>query len=136
MGTLNFITLLLPSKWTRPGLMTRVAVFTLTVFVVSAALQHSRVLFRDEAFLLSAILGVSLAYWVPPIPKQKYTHWIFTHFVLIVGAYLFMFKVPVFFSGFMSYRVAGIVCLALYSACCWFLIRRKEKLERHAEAKC
>jgi hypothetical protein len=85
-----------------------------------------------ESYLLSGAIAVLVLFWLPPIPPESYVHWFLTHLVILFGAYLSAFKVPRLFSGFLGLRLAGVLCILLYSGGCWFLIKQEAK--RRTEA--
>jgi hypothetical protein len=121
------IGLVLPNRWRTEGLLIRVTLFTLIMLVMSFALESAYALGQDKGFLLSGFVAILAVYWVPPIPKETYANWTVTHMVVLFGAYLSLFKIPLLFSSFLSYRLAQVLCISLYSAGCWLLIRRKDR---------
>jgi hypothetical protein len=81
----------------------------------------------DEAALFSGTMAIISLYWIPPVPKETYLHWIATHLVLLLGAYVAAFEVPWLISVFISYRLASVLCLSVYCGFAWFL--RKQQRE-------
>jgi hypothetical protein len=114
------------SRWSE-NVDIRAMLLTLIVVFGVYALKSAYVIGEANAFLLSGFVAVLVVYWIPPIPKETYIHWIGTHFVLLLGAFLFLFKVPSLFSSFLSYQSAQVLCILVYSICCWFLIRRSSR---------
>jgi len=114
----------LPNRW-REGATLRSMLF-MTIFVGGIIfLQEGYELGEPKAFLLSGLAAILVAYWSPPVPKETYIHWFITHSVLLFGLYLFLFKIPLLFSGLLSYRSAQMLGIFVYFTCCWLLIRQK-----------
>ena len=107
--------------------MKKAVVFSLLIFGISQLLTGTKSLPRDEAWLVSALAAILVVYWVPPTTKEKYLTWTITKSALVVGTYLFLFKVPLVLAGFMNYYIAIAGCLLIYVSCCWFAISRKNK---------
>ncbi|HEX8650297.1 MAG TPA: hypothetical protein VF708_05625 [Pyrinomonadaceae bacterium] len=118
---------ILPKRWEAESAWIRGFFFTLIILAVSFAVESAYALGKGKAFLLSAFVAILVIYWVPPLPKETYVHWTVTHLVILFGAYLFLFKIPALFSGYLGYRLAQVLCISLYSVCCWFLMSRDEK---------
>lgn len=117
----------LPNRWNAEGAWMRGFFFTLIMLTISFVVESAYPLGEDKAFLLSAMVAILVVYWVQPIPQETYAHWVITHFVFLLGAYLFIFKIPALFSSYLSYRSAQVLCGSLYIVCCWFLIRQNER---------
>jgi len=115
------------SSDSRKDMKLRGVVFFLTTVVVSRVIESISQLHADEAWLLAAILGVLVAYWISPIPKEKRLRGIGVYLLLIFGIYFFGFKVAELFAGWVGYRLAVFLCLAVYASCCWFFVIRRVK---------
>ena len=118
---------ILPNRWDDSAADIRGVLFTLIGMGGAFALKGVA-LDEGKAFLLSCLMAIVMLYWIPPIPKETYLHWILTNSVLLFGVYLFLFKIPLFFSGFLTYRWAQVICISVYAVCCWFLIRPKKRI--------
>jgi hypothetical protein len=102
----------------------RGTVFFLTTFVMSRVIESISLLKADEAWLTAAMMGVLVAYWISPIPGGNHLRCISVYLVLTFGIYLFGFKVAKLLTGFMGYRLAVLLCLAVYGTSCWLFVRR------------
>jgi hypothetical protein len=114
-----------PNRWGDSADI-RVMIFTLIVMGGGFALKGVA-LEEKTAFLTLSLLAILMIYWIPPVPKESYVHWILTNSLLLFGVYLFLFKIPLLFSAILSYRSAQIICVSAYCICCWFLMRLKKK---------
>ena len=117
---------ILPNRWNESRDL-RAMLLTLSVTFGVSALKSTYGLSAANALLLSGFVAIVAVYWIPPLPKERYVRWILTNCVVLFGLYLFLFKIPSLFSGFISYRVAQFLCMSVYGICWWFLIRFKEK---------
>jgi hypothetical protein len=115
-----------PNGWGDSAADLRGLLFTVIVMGGVFALKGVA-LDEGNAFLLSTLIAILMIYWIPPVPKESYVHWILTNSVLLFGVYLFLFKIPLFFSAILSYRSAQVICVSAYCICCWFLMRLKKK---------
>lgn len=79
----------------------------------------------DEAWLIAACVGVLIACWIRPIPKDSHWKCGVIYLLIVLGMYFFAFKVPRFLSDLMDPYLAAIVCVVVYTSCCWFFITRK-----------
>ena len=82
---------------------------------------------QGNAFLLSSLIAFLVIYWIPPSPKESYVHWILINSVLLFGAYLFVFKIPLLFSAVLGDRSALVLCVSVYCICCGLLFWLKGK---------
>ena len=82
---------------------------------------------EGNAFLLLSLIAFLMIYWIPPVPKESYVHWILTNSVLLFGLYLFVFKIPLLFSAILNDRSAQLICVLVYCLCVWLLFRLKRK---------
>jgi hypothetical protein len=87
----------------------------------------------DESCLLAAIVVILILYWVPPRPKENYLYWVMTRTVIVIGAYVALFKAPWLLTSIISYRLGGFLCLAAYLICFWVLARKKRKSVQNPE---
>ena len=123
---LRFVSVL-PNRWDDEYADIRVMVLTL-IFMGGVPLLGAYGLGEANAFLMSGLVAILVVYWTPPLKKETYLHWILTHCVILVGLYVFLFKLPLLVVGLLSYRAAQILCVTVYSITCWFLIRQKAKV--------
>ena len=114
-----------PNRWDDNADI-RVMIFTLIVMGGGFALKGVA-LEEQTAFLMLSLLAIPLLYWIPPVPKESYVHWILTNSVLLFGVYLFLFKIPLLFSAILSYRSAQVLCVSVYCICVWLLFRLRRK---------
>jgi len=82
---------------------------------------------EGSAFLLTSLIAFLIIYWIPPVPKESYVHWILTNSVLLFGLYLFVFKMPLLFSTILSNRSALVLCASVYCICVWLFFWLKGK---------
>ena len=98
----------------------------LTVIVMGGVFALKGVAVDEgNAFLLLSLIAFLMIYWIPPVPKESYVHWILTNSVLLFGLYLFVFKMPSLFSAILSDRAALALCASVYCVCVWLLFRVK-----------
>ena len=102
-------------------------VFIVITFLMYKVIARFSALLLDEAFLIAAVLGILVAYWVPPIPKENRLKCLAIYLLVILGLYFFGFKVPRFLSRFVDYDLAMVVGLAVFGSWVWFFVRPKLK---------
>ena len=117
---------MLPNRWNERADI-RVILWLLILMVGASALETTYGLSEANAFLLSGLVACLAVYWIPPFPKESYVRWILTNSLVLIGGFLFLFKIPSLFSRLISYRAAQYLCISVYGISCWFLIRLKEK---------
>ena len=120
---------LLPNRWSESA---DIRAMLLTVIVVFGTFALQKVAVNvGDAFLLSGLVAILVTFWVPPIPKERYVRWIVSNSVILIGAFLFLFRVPLAFSSVLGHRAAQVLCILVYGICCWLLIRLKENNSRN-----
>jgi len=99
--------------------------FFLITIVIGRGLGSVSPVQQDEAFLIAASVAMLVTYPIGPLPKGDHLKRLTLYFVLILGAYLFGFKIPRLFSSLVNYRLGVFVCLVMYSSCYWFFLKPK-----------
>jgi hypothetical protein len=100
----------------------------LTVIVMGGVFALKGVAVDEgNAFFLSSLIAILMIYWIPPIPKESYIHWTLTNSVFLFGVYLFLFKIPLLFSGILRYGSAQVLCVSVFCICWWLLMALKKK---------
>ena len=122
---------LLPNPWPPESVLTKAPLLTLLIWLGTSAMERINLLPRDEAALISGVIALLILYWIPPLPRERYVRWIGSHFLLLVGAYVCLFKLPLLFAGFVGYRVMSFILISLYAIGMWFFISRKKSLDDH-----
>lgn len=79
--------------------------------------------YQDELWLSGVLASIALSIF-KPAPRTGFFKDTVLYVLLIFGAYVIALKVTWMFSGFINYRLAGLMCLVLYVGC-WLLIQRR-----------
>ena len=113
--------------------MLRGAVFTIAFLGLTKVIQNFELLSGDEAWLVSGITAVLVCYYVPPRPAEGYFGRLSVGLTLIVGIYLFAFKLPRLFVSAENVPLASWLCLFLFTGIFWLILRwrvpRKESID-------
>lgn len=107
--------------------MLRGLVFVLVLMGVSHGVGMFHLLGSDEAWLVSGMVGVLVVYWIPPRPPQSYLGWLRGGWMLVIGAYLSIFKFPSLISNGVEYRFAPFIGLLVYTAFVCLLFKRSSR---------
>ena len=103
----------------------RAVVFALITLVIYKTIVSLSWLHSDEAWLMSASVGILIACRSRRRPKKEHLKVATIYLLLVLGMYFFAFKAPKFLSGFADYHLAVFVCAVVYASCYWFFVIRK-----------
>ena len=105
-----------------------VVVFGFLFVGLTSIVQYLQLPYPDELSLLSGLLAVSVSYLVRPIPEEGFVKFAAPLLLLVFGGYLIAEKGPKLLSGWVSYPMAGLLCLAIYVSLCMIMIKKRRKI--------
>jgi hypothetical protein len=80
-----------------------------------------------EAFLVAGLVAAHLVYLIPPRPLGGYLRWLVESFLIVIGFYLALWKVPIFLQRWIAYPVAFGLSLFICFAIASLALRRPGK---------
>jgi len=107
------------------------AVFAFILLGATGIFDYLQSPYPDEIWLTTGILSALVAYLLRPDRQEGLLNFTGPIILLVLGAYLAVIKLPKLLSGLINYRLAGLLCLALYLTCCWLMITQRKGLKQN-----
>lgn len=100
-------------------------VFAVILIGIDWLLKTSQIPYADEVWLISGLFAAHIVYLIRPERDENYAKITGPVLLMVLGAYVVVLKAPILLSALINYRLAQLLCLAIYASFGWLLIKKR-----------